>query len=282
MKKTAIVSIIQKALSGIIFFILFCMVLFSIASISEAAQNRTINGTYLISLSMPGGTKDSTLVLVSDGEKITGTISAPGDPSEVSPIRDGRYADGKLTLSAVIGRITYVLEGGYKGDTLIFDMTTLETIPLDNGSRLSGKTGDITGAYRVPVYSPGGIKENQVELVAENGVITGEMYSVGNSGGPSGGAPEGTGGARGNMGPPPGGEGAKGGEAPGAGINASTGGKQDLNTFYDGTHKGNNISFFTKTAQGSIFHFTGAVDDDTIKLTMQVTDKTSGIEAKKK
>lgn len=282
MNKRAIVSIGQKALSGFIFLIISGAAVFLIASISAAAQSQAVNGTYLISLPMPGGSKESTIVLLSDGEKITGTMSAPGIPSQVSPIHDGRYADGRLTLSAVIGRITYILEGGYKGDKLIFDMTTLETIPLDKGSRLSGKTGDITGAYKVPVYSPGGIKENQVELVAEKGVITGEMYSLGNSSGP-GGAPEGMGGDRGNMGPPPGGEGARAGEASGAPPDAqAAGGKQDLNTFYDGTYKGNDVSLFTKTAQGSIFHFTGTVDGDTIKLTMQVTDKSSGIEAKKK
>lgn len=282
MKKKAIVSIEQKVFSGVIYLVIAGAAVFSTASFSAAAQGQAVNGTYLISLPMPGGSKDSTLVLVSNGDKITGTMSAPGDSSQVSPIRDGRSADGRLTLSAVIGRITYILEGGYKGDKLIFDMTTLETIPLDKGTRLSGKRGDITGTYRVPVYSPGGIKENQVELVAEKGVITGEMYSVGNSSGP-GSAPEGMGGDRGNMGPPPGGENARAGEAPGAAPGApAAGGKQDLNAFYDGTYKGNDVSLFTKTAQGSVFHFTGTVDGDTIKLTMQVTDKSSGIEAKKK
>lgn len=282
MKNTAIVSIGQKAMSGIIFLGIFCIGVFSIVTISEAVQGRTINGTYVLSLPMPGGAKDSTIVLASDGERITGTMSAPGDPSPVSPIRDGRYVEGKLTFSAVIGRITYNLEGTYEGDTLIFDMTTLESIPLDNGSRLSGKTGDITGTYKVPVYSPGGVKENQFELAAEKGVITGEMYSMGNSGGPSGGAPEDMGGARDNIMPAPAGGGDRAGGPPGASANASTGGKQDLNTFYDGTYKGNSISLFTKTAQGSIFHFTGIIDGDLIKLSMQVTDKRSGIEAKKK
>lgn len=298
MKKTAIVSIEKMVLSCVIFIILFGIGGFPVLSTSEAAQGRTIDETYLISLPMPGGAKDSTIVLASDGEKITGTMSAPGNPSEVSSIQDGRYVEGKLTFSAEIGRITYVMEGSYEGDKLVFDMTTLETIPLDDGVRLSGKTGEITGTYKVPVYSPGGVKENQVELVAEKGIITGEMYSTGESGGAPegmggfpegmGGAPEGMGsppegmgGAPGNMGSPQEGGFPGGGDAP-AGITASSDGKRDLNTFYDGTYEGNKISLFTKTAQGSVFHFTGTVDGNTIKLTMHVTDKNSGIEAKKK
>lgn len=285
MKNTAIVSIEKMVLSGITFIILLGIGIFSMASISRAAQGQNIDGIYLLSLPMPGGTKDSNIILASDGEKITGTMSEPGNPSEVSTIQDGRYVDGRLTFSVEIGRITYNMEGSYEGDKLVFDMTTLEQIPLDDGVRLSGKTGEITGAYKVPVYSPGGIKENQVELVAEKGVITGEMYSIGDSGGaPEGtGSPqEGMGGAPGNMGPPQGGGFTEGGEAPGAAINASTDGKRDLNVFYDGTYEGNKISLFTKTAQGSVFHFTGTVEGDAIKMTMHVTDKNSGVEARKK
>jgi hypothetical protein len=207
-------------------------------------------------------------------------MSAPGDPSQISQIRDGSYVDGHLKLSADIGRIAYTLEGKYSDGILKFDMTTKEAIPLGDGTRLSGKTGEITGTYLVPVYSPGGIKENHFDLVAKGGAITGEMYVPDDGSSPS----QGMGGPPANMPPPPQGEPPTNapGSPQGNDMNAATDGKRDLNTFFDGTYEKNNISLYTKTGQGSLFHFTGKVEGDRLKLTMHVTDLRTGIEGKKR
>lgn len=234
----------------------------------------SIDGIWQLSLPMPGGTKESVLTLTSHGNSITGTLSSPGDPADVHPINEGNYGDRDFSLSAVIGGITYFLEGTHRGNTLSFDMKTTETIPLDDGHRLGGNTDDISGRYLVPVYSPGGIMENHFELTAQDGIITGQMYVpvTGNETPPNplegappgmqaspGGLPAGT--------PAPGGPGEAGGD------------KRDVNAFFDGTHEGNRISLFTRTAQGSLFHFTGTVEGNVIRLNMHVTDQRKGLEA---
>jgi hypothetical protein len=239
----------------------------------------TISGTYTLSLPMPGGTKESTLVLVRHENEITGTMSAPGDTSSAYSIYGGTYNKGKFKLSADIGRITYLLEGSHLGQTLTFTMTTTETIPLDAGSRINGNTGEINGKYLVPVYSPGGIMENHFELVAENGTITGQMYRLDDG---SGGMPGPMNRGQGMPEAPPGGMNREGGAPPqGMEMNASTDGKRDINLFYDGSYKGNRIELFTKTAQGSLFHFKGTVEGDSIKLTLTVTDIRTGLEAER-
>lgn len=301
MNQMAITSFKKQVLRGIILFLFVAFAMWAWISIMhdgetviskvlaadaaveaphlEHAGSARIDGTYVISLPMPGAAKESTLVLASRGNSITGTMSAPGDPSQVSPIRDGGYVDGHFRLSADIGRIAFSLEGTCSDGDLKFNMTTMETIPLTDGARLSGKTGEITGTYLVPVYSPGGIRENHFNLVAKNGVITGEMYVP-----DTGGLSEGVGGPPANMQPPR--EGGPPDGAPGSpqgtGMNAAGNGKRDLNAFFDGTCEKNNISIYTKTGQGSLFHFTGMVEGDKLKLMMHVTDVSKGIEGKKR
>jgi hypothetical protein len=241
---------------------------------AEEPQHESIDGAWHLSLPMPGGAKKSTLVLTSRGDSISGTMSSPGDPTDVHPFHDGELQNSSFSLSADIGRITYFLEGTYGGQTLSFDMQTTETIPLGDGNRLSGNPDEISGSYLVPVYSPGGIMENHFEFTAENGMITGQMYVpvTGNetSRNQMAGAPPG-------MQAPPGGLPAG---APASGGPGEAGGdKRDVNTFFDGTHEGNRISLFTRTAQGSLFHFTGTVEGNVIRLDMHVTDQRKGLEA---
>jgi hypothetical protein len=283
MNQMTIISVRKLVLCGVILF-------FSVApgmgvdakaeaSHFENAESERIDGTYVISLPMPGGAKESTLVLSSQGNSLMGTMSEPGNPSQVSPIRNASCVDGRFKLSADIGRIAFNLEGVCSEGKLKFDMTTMETIPLGEGTRLQGKTGEIAGKYLVPVYSPGGIKENHFDLAAKNGVITGEMYVLDDGGGLS----EERGGPPANM-PPPQERGPSAGAGeppPGSGMNVASDGKRDLNIFFDGTYQGNNISLYVKTAQGSLFHFTGMVEGDRLKLTMHVTDLRSGIEGKR-
>jgi hypothetical protein len=237
----------------------------------------SIDGIWQLALPMPGGAKNSILRLSSDGNSIAGTMSSPGVPTERHAIYDGSYRNGGFKISADIGRTTYSLEGTHSGDTLSFDLMTTETIHLEDGNRLSGNTGDISGRYLVPVYSPGGIMENHFELSAKSGLIAGQMYvpvtETGTSSNKIGGAPP-------AMQAPP-------GELPASpsapGVPGETGGdKRDVNIFFDGTHEGNRISLFTRTAQGSFFHFTGIVEGDTIRLDMHVTDHRNGLEAVRK
>lgn len=55
---------------------------------------------------------------------------------------------------------------------------------------------------------------------------------------------------------------------------------KDTSTFFDGTVKGNEVSFYARTAQ-SLFHFIGTVEGEKIKLTLLVTDVKKGVEGGK-
>lgn len=57
-------------------------------------------------------------------------------------------------------------------------------------------------------------------------------------------------------------------------VNNPTGDRSD---FFDGTVDGGQLSFYTRTAQGSLFHFMGTVDGDKIKLNMMVTDVSTNV-----
>jgi hypothetical protein len=121
--------------------------------------------------------------------------------------------------------------------------------------------------------------ENHFELLAENGTITGQMYRLDDG---SGGMPGPMNGGPGMPEAPPGGfDVGADGPPRGMEISASTDGKRDINLFYDGSYEGNRIELFTKTAQGSLFHFKGTVEGDSIKLKLNVTDNRTGLEAKR-
>lgn len=292
MKRSGFVLFVRPRAGAL--FVLLCIMIFSgiyqfatssnfqIFSPSSTAfaaevQSDSIDGTWQLSLPMPGGTKDSILTLSSHGNELSGTMSNPGVLTDVHDIYGGVHQGSSFRFSADIGRITYFIEGTCREDTLYFDMKTTEVIPLDDGSRLDGHTGEIPGRYLVPVYSPGGIMENHFELEAANGKITGQMYVpvTGNETMPNSmqGAPP-------NMAAPPGGM--PGGAPPAGGMRAASGDKRDVNTFYDGTYEGNHINLFTQTAQGSRFHFEGTIEGDAIKLTLEVTDQNKGLEAHRK
>ena len=55
---------------------------------------------------------------------------------------------------------------------------------------------------------------------------------------------------------------------------------KDKSDFFDGTVNGNKISLYTRTPQ-SLFHFTGTIDRDKIKLDLIVTDVAKGVTGSK-
>lgn len=253
------------------------IILVSNAAFAAEVHDGSIDGTWQLALPMPGGNRESILVLSSHENELSGTMSNPGTPADAYDIYDGVCLGSSFRFSADIGRITYFIEGACLKNTLSFNMKTTETIPLDDGRRLDGNTGEISGRYLVPVYSPGGIMENHFELEAEKGKITGQMYVpvTGNVIMPAGkqGTPT-------DMPAPP--DGISAGAPAGSGIGDASGDKRDVNTFYDGTCEGNRINLFTQTAQGSLFHFAGTIEGDTIKLTLHVTDQNNGLTAHRK
>ena len=52
---------------------------------------------------------------------------------------------------------------------------------------------------------------------------------------------------------------------------------RDTSEFFDGTVNGNKISFYSKTAQQTLFHFTGTIEGDKIKLKQIATDVVKGV-----
>jgi hypothetical protein len=54
---------------------------------------------------------------------------------------------------------------------------------------------------------------------------------------------------------------------------------KDTSMFFDGTVKGNEVSFYARTAQ-SLFHFIGTVECEKIKLKLLVTDVKKDIEGR--
>jgi hypothetical protein len=276
MKKPKPVHVLRFAIAAI-FLLLILPPLFSGPAYASEPQVCGIDGAWRLSLPMPGGAAESNLVLASDGDSMTGSMSNPGEPSDIHPVYDGTCGNGKFSLHADMGRISYHLEGTCINDRLTFDLKTTESIPLGEGHRLEGNSGEISGKYLVPVYSPGGIMENHFVLAAENGIITGQMYVPVSRNEAS---PEKPDAAVSDMGPIP--EGTPSGPPPSGPTVAATGDKRDVNDFHDGAYEGNRISLYTLTAQGSLFHFTGTVLGDTINLSMHVTDRKEALEAFRK
>ena len=222
---------------------------------------------YAVTLSLPGGGR-KVLFALDIGEAVTGTMTNPYMPQELLPVA-GTAAEGKIRFSTKVGRVDYSFEGTYAPESLDLCLTTKETIVLEPGKRLSGETGQIPGEYLVGVYSPGGVKENHFVIEEENGKLSGEMFGLVTEAsmkmmpGPDGpGGPGGPGDPGGPGGPP---------------KPMKVGDKMDVNVFIDGEKTPEGFRLVTKTAQGSLFIFAGAVDGDTISMTMYVTDVTEGL-----
>ena len=140
-----------------------------------------INGKFKVPLPMPGGTKDSTFILACDGKEVTGTITSPSDPAQICKIYNGKANGNRFSFSAMVGKTEFSLEGTAGGGRLSMTLTTQETIPLDDGTKIrTSKETGIDGAYLVPVYSPGGIMENIFFIKTEGNTLTGQMIMISN------------------------------------------------------------------------------------------------------
>lgn len=227
-----------------------------------------MNGTYEITLPLPGGDRKTTLTLSGQPERLSGTLTNPYAPTELCPV-EGKLEGGTLTCRTMVGRTEFILSGEEKPQGLELTLTTHETIPLEPGKRLSGTPGHLEGEYLVGVYSPGGVKENHFVIRKENGALGGEMYCLMDEktlefmkdmmagGGPAGGGA-----------PMPGGE-----MLP----LPKLGDKCDMNPFLSVTGTPDAFTVTTKTGNGSLFTFTGALEEDRPILTLHVTDKTGGL-----
>ena len=194
-------------------------------------------------------------------------MTNPYEPSTLCPV-EGSVENGILTCRTMVGRTEFILSGPMKEGELELRLTTHETIPLEPGKRISGTPGQLEGEYLVGVYSPGGVKENHFVIRQENGTLGGEMYCLMDEktlefmkhmmegGGPGGPAPEG------EMPPLP-----------------KVGDKCDVNPFLSVTGTPEQFAVTTKTGSGSLFRFTGALQEDRPVLALYVTDETDGIRA---
>jgi hypothetical protein len=194
-----------------------------------------INGKFKVALPLPGGSKESTFTLSFRDSIVTGKITSPYNPDQASEIHNGTAQGNKFSFSTKVGNTEYNFEGTAGEGKLSMTLTTQETIPLGDGTKIkTSQEAAIDGAYLVPVYSPGGIMENIFFLKVEGSALTGQMIMIRNP-------------------------------------------LKDTSTFFDGTVKGKEISFYTRTPQ-SLFHFIGTVEGEKIKLTLYVTDIKNGIE----
>jgi hypothetical protein len=194
-----------------------------------------INGKFKVSLPLPGGSKESTFTLSCKDSTVTGKITSPYNPDQSCDIYNGTATGNKFIFSSKVGKTEYNFEGTAGEGKLSMTLTTQETIPLGDGTKIkTSQDTTIDGAYLVPVYSPGGIMENIFFLKTEGNALTGQMIMIRNP-------------------------------------------LKDTSTFFDGTVKGKEVSFYTRTPQ-SLFHFKGIVEGEKIKLTLFVTDVKKGIE----
>ena len=226
-----------------------------------------MNGTYQITLPLPGGDRTSMLTISGAKEALQGTLTNPYEPSALCPV-EGSVENGILTCRTMVGRTEFILSGQVQPEEMKLRLTTHETIPLEPGKRISGTPGQLEGEYLVGVYSPGGVKENHFVIRQENGALGGEMYCLMDEktlefmkhmmagGGPGGPAPEG------EMPPLP-----------------KVGDKCDVNPFLSVTGTPEQFTVTTRTGNGSLFHFTGALQEDRPVLTLHVTDETDGLRA---
>lgn len=225
-----------------------------------------MNGTYEITLPLPGGERKATLTLSGETEQLSGTLTDPYNPAELCPV-EGKLEEDALTCRTMVGRTEFILTGEKKPQGLELTLTTHETISLEPGKRLSGTPGQLEGEYLVGVYSPGGVKENHFVIRQENGALGGEMYCLMDEktlefmkNMMDGGGPGGPGGPVGEMPPLP-----------------KLGDKCDINPFLSVTGTPEAFTVTTRTGNGSLFAFTGALREDRPVLTLHVTDETHGL-----
>ena len=116
-------------------------VLVLLAALTVAAADRTITGTWKITINVAGETHEATCTFQQDGEKITGTCK-------------GESGEGALTGQIQADKITWQHQVPYNGDTL----TLTYTGAFSSDTEIKGDinvapydvTGDFTGQKVVP------------------------------------------------------------------------------------------------------------------------------------
>ena len=84
-------------------------------------QNRgiMIDGTYKIQMDSPVGAKEGTAVLITSGEKLTGSLTAMGVQID---IENGKVDDNSFTfggkLESFVGPVIFAVGGSVEGDTI--------------------------------------------------------------------------------------------------------------------------------------------------------------------
>ena len=231
---------------------------------------------YLLTLPLPGKNREAVLEL--DAAAQTGTITNPYEPESLCPLYDVSVTGEALSCKAMVGRTEFIFSGPACPEGYSLDFTTLETIPLEPGVRLDGRTGELAGEYLVGVYSPGGVKENHFVIRETRSGYSGEMYGLVDEKSlafmesmAAGGGPGGPGGPKGPGGPPEGAPPMEPMPMP------KLGDRTDLNVFASVSGNAESFEVITVTGMGSEFRFTGSVDGDTITMTLHVTDSDSGV-----
>ena len=162
----------------------------------------------------------------------------------------------------MVGRTEFVLEGTSEQDGLHLTLTTHETIPLEPGRRLTGKTGELAGEYLVGVYSPGGVKQNHVCITGAPGNYGGEMFCL---------MDEKTLAFLKTHMP----------NMPGSAPTLPQLGAKWTSILFSLSPETPTFEITTRTGSGSLFVFTGSVSGDAIAMTLHVTDVSDGLLAKK-
>ena len=78
-----------------------------------------IDGTYKIQMDSPVGAKEGTAVLITSGEKLTGSLTAMGVQID---IENGKVNDNSFTfggkLESFVGPVIFAVGGSVEGDTI--------------------------------------------------------------------------------------------------------------------------------------------------------------------
>jgi len=88
---------------------------------TTSGQNRgiMIDGTYKIQMDSPVGAKEGTAVLITSGEKLTGSLTAMGVQID---IENGKVTDNSFTfggkLESFVGPVIFAVGGSVEGDTI--------------------------------------------------------------------------------------------------------------------------------------------------------------------
>ena len=88
---------------------------------TSPGQNRgiMIDGTYKIQMDSPVGAKEGTAVLITSGEKLTGSLTAMGVQID---IENGKVTDNSFTfggkLESFVGPVIFAVGGSVEGDTI--------------------------------------------------------------------------------------------------------------------------------------------------------------------